>query len=314
VTRYKILVADDQELMRTILVRFIQRAGYEVIAAQNGEEAIDLYRLERPALVISDIQMPKMNGLTLLREIKRLDAGAFVILISGFGSEEVLLQALRGGAINFFKKPFKVEEVVDVLHQVLRHREIVRFPELATQTLVEDGKKFEFAPFDFNVLPIINQITLNLDRLLPEPELINVRIGIEEMINNAVEHGCLGIGFEEKNAALRSGSFNDLVKEKMELLIERPRRITVASKLTTEELVVIIGDEGDGFDWRSIPALSGENLLQFNGRGIFLTKIFFDAVDYNAQGNEVTLRKRLKKHQEERGAKETRKPGLGNQE
>jgi DNA-binding response OmpR family regulator len=293
-TRYKILVADDQELMRTILVRFIQRAGYDVITAQNGEEAIDLYRLEHPALVISDIQMPKMNGLTLLKEIKKIDLKAFVILISGFGSEEVLLQALRGGAINFFKKPFKVEEVVDVLHQVLRHREIVQFPELATPTLIEDEKEFEFAPFDANVLAVINQITLNLGCLLPEAEIINVRIGIEEMINNAIEHGCLDIDFKEKNAALRSGAFNDLIKEKMKKLLERPRRIRVTSRLTADALTVVVRDDGKGFDWRSIPALSGENLLQYNGRGIFLTKIFFDSVSYNAAGNEVTLRK-LKK-------------------
>jgi DNA-binding response OmpR family regulator len=294
-TPYKILVADDQELMRTILVRFIQRAGYDVLTAQNGEEAIDLYKLEHPALVISDIQMPKMNGLTLLREIKKIDERAFVILISGFGSEEVLLQALRGGAINFFKKPFKVEEVVDVLHQVLRHREIAQFPDLATPALAADEKRFEFAPYDVNVLPIINQIALNLGALLPETDIINVRIGIEEMINNAIEHGCLDIGFEEKSAALRSGTFNELIKEKMKKLLERPRKIYVSSRLAPEELLVVIRDEGTGFDWRSVPALSSENLLHYNGRGIFLTKIFFDSVSYNAQGNEVTLCKKKKR-------------------
>jgi DNA-binding response OmpR family regulator len=294
-TRYKILVADDQELMRTILVRFIQRAGYDVITAQNGEEAIELYKLEHPALVISDIQMPKMNGLTLLKEIKRIDDKAFVILISGFGSEEVLLQALRGGAINFFKKPFKVEEVVDVLHQVLRHRETIHFPELATATLMAEEKQFEFTPSDINILPIINQITLNIAAILPEAEIINVRIGIEEMINNAIEHGCLGIGCEEKNAALHSGTFNELINDKMKKLLARPRKIFVTSRLTADGLSIIIRDEGDGFDWRSIPALSTENLLHFNGRGIFLTKIFFDAVKYNAQGNEVTLWKKGKR-------------------
>jgi DNA-binding response OmpR family regulator len=293
-TRYKILVVDDQELMRTILVRFIQRAGYDVITAQNGEEAIELYKLEHPALVISDIQMPKMNGLTLLKEIKKIDDKAFVILISGFGSEEVLLQALRGGAINFFKKPFKVEEVVDVLHQVLRHRETIRFPELVTAALAGEEKQFEFTPYDVNILPIINQITLNLPALLPEAEIINVRIGIEEMINNAIEHGCLGIGCEEKNSALHSGTFNELINDKMKKLIERPRKIFVTSRLAEDGLSIVIRDEGDGFDWKSIPALSTENLLHFNGRGIFLTKIFFDAVNYNAQGNEVTLWKKGK--------------------
>ncbi len=293
--QHKILIADDQELVRVMLSRSIGQAGYEVITAADGEAAIDLYRWQHPSLVISDIQMPKMNGLTLLTEIKKIDERAFVILISGFGSEEILLQALRGGAINFFRKPFKVEEVIDVLHQVLRHRDKIIYPDLVAPMLTEEEKHFVITPIETSLLPIINQIALNLGSRFPDAEIINLRIGIEEMLNNAIEHGCLDIGFEEKNTALHNGTFSALVREKAKQHADKPRRAYVHSRLTEDELTVTVRDEGVGFDWRSLPSSSTESLLHFNGRGIFLTKIFFDVVEYNAAGNQVTLRKRRKR-------------------
>jgi DNA-binding response OmpR family regulator len=290
--RHTILIAEDQELMRTVLVKFIQRAGFDVITAENGEEAIELYRAEKPTLVISDIKMPKMNGLVLLKEIKKIDEKALVILITGFGSEDILLQALRGGAINFFKKPFKVEEVIDVIHHAVRHRDMFQFKELISTDLTEEEKKFVLSPSNANILPVLNQITLNVGSLFPDSEIINLKIGIEEMINNAIEHGCLGIGFEEKNKALQTGVYDELIKEKSAQLTAVPRKVFIASLLTAEGITITIGDDGDGFDWKNLPGLSKENLLQCNGRGIFLTKIFFDSVEYNAKGNCVTLRKK----------------------
>jgi DNA-binding response OmpR family regulator len=290
--RHTILVADDQELIRSMLSRSIDKAGFNVIAVADGQAAIDVYRLEHPSVVISDIQMPKMNGLTLLKEIKKIDERAFVILISGYGNEEILLQALRGGAINFFRKPFNVEEVIDVLRQSLRHRERTVYPELVVPALEEEEKRFIIIPIETNIIPVINQITLNLGARFPDAEIINLRIGIEEMINNAIEHGCLDIGFEEKNAALHNGTFGKLVRDKANRTASRPRRAYVHSRLTPEEFTVTVRDEGRGFDWRGLPSPSTKHLLQFNGRGVFLTKIFFDTVEYNATGNEVTLRKR----------------------
>ncbi len=286
-----ILVADDQELIRSILFRSISKAGYQVITAPDGEEAIEVYRRRHPALVISDIQMPRMNGLTLLKEIKKLDERALVILITGFGSEDILLQALRGGAINFFRKPFKVEEVIAVLHQLLRHRENIVYPGLIAPSLMEEEKRFIITPLETNILPVINQITLNLSARFPDAEIINLRIGIEEMINNAVEHGCLDIGYEEKNTALHRGAFAELIRDKARRAGGR-RRVFVGSRLDGDEFTVTVRDQGRGFDWRSLPTPTGQNLLHFNGRGVFLTKIFFDSVEYNEAGNEVILRKR----------------------
>jgi len=293
-TRHKILIVDDQDLVRTVLAKLIRKAGYGALTAADGEEAIELYRLQNPTLVISDIKMPRMNGLALLKEIKKIDERALVILITGFGNEEILLQALRGGAINFFKKPLNVEELIDVINHAVRHREALHTSELATESFVEEEKRFVLCPGSANLLPVINQLTLNFGVLFPDAEIINLKIGIEEMINNAIEHGCLGIGFEEKNTALRGGTYHELVRQKLDDLKDSTRRVHIDSRVGAEGVRIVIRDDGDGFSWKNLPDLSKENLLQYNGRGIFLTKIFFDRVEYNQKGNEVTLEKKKK--------------------
>ena len=95
-------------------MKFISKAGLESIEAENGKKAIELYRAVHPAVVLSDIRMPHMDGLTLLNKIKKIDKSAAVILMTGYGNEEILLKALRGGATNYFKKPFNFHEIIEV--------------------------------------------------------------------------------------------------------------------------------------------------------------------------------------------------------
>ncbi len=140
--------------------------------------------------------------------------------------------------------------------------------------------------------PVVNQITLQLPSLVLAEEILNLRIGIEEMITNAIEHGNLGISFEEKSRAIRDGELAELIRARTEEARRAGRRVFVTSRLTPAVFEVTIRDEGKGFDWRTLPAVVPENLLAFNGRGIFLTKIYFDDVEYNEAGNQVTLRKR----------------------
>ena len=101
-----VLVVDDEESLRSLLVRVLEKEGFRPFAATDGEQAIRLFREQSPEVVVSDIRMPRMDGLTMLTQIRKIDRTAPVILMTGQGNEEILLSALRGGATNFFKKPF----------------------------------------------------------------------------------------------------------------------------------------------------------------------------------------------------------------
>ena len=293
--RPRVLVVDDQKVLRSLLSRYLQREGFEPVEAGDGREALALYRTTNPAVVLSDVMMPEMDGLGMLKAIRALDPTAAVILMTGYGNEEVLLQALRGGAVNFFKKPFDFQEVLAVVRSVSRHRLSPDPAPFQSRYLVEENKVFELLTSDVQVQPVINQIALHLGSIADETQIIHIRIGIEEMINNAVEHGHLGITLEEKHEALEKGVFGELVRRRLETDGNADKKIRVTSRLTRTELVLTIRDEGPGFDWRSLPALSPEALLRYNGRGILLTRIYFDEVLYNEKGNEVTLirKKRL---------------------
>jgi CheY-like chemotaxis protein len=290
----RVLVADDQEALRALLCRMLAREGFEPIEAKDGAAAIELYKSLKPPVVVSDIMMPKMDGLTLLQEIKKIDPGAAVILMTGHGNEEILLRALQGGATNFFKKPFNVRNLIREIHKIFQYKvETVR-SYLFSPFLVEETKSFALTTGNAPYYPVVNQITLQLPCLLAEAEILNLKIGIEEMITNAIEHGNLGISFSEKSSAMEAGKLGDLLAERLARDENAAKKVFISSRLTTESFRITIRDEGEGFDWRNLPALLPENLLAYNGRGIFLTKIYYDEVAYNDRGNEVTLIKNKK--------------------
>jgi DNA-binding response OmpR family regulator len=284
----KVLIVDDQEALRSMLARLVARAGFEPVEAKDGREAIELFKKLSPVVVVSDVMMPKLDGLALLQEVKRIDRGAAVILMTGLGNEEVLLQALRGGATNFFKKPFNTGELIQEIRAVAEYRREAARAVLSTPSLEEETKRFRIPSGDERYFPLINQVALQLPMILPEEEILNLKIGIEEMIINAVEHGNLGISFAEKAAAIEAGTLRELVAERL-AGAGGAKSVTVSSRLTRDRFQITVCDEGEGFDWRALPGVEAGNLLAFSGRGIFLTKIYFDEVRYNERGNEVTL-------------------------
>ena len=208
------MVVDDEEALRSLLIRMLQKEGFDAFPASDGEEAIRLFRERSPLVVVSDIRMPRMDGLTMLTEIRKMDRSAAVILMTGQGNEEILLSALRGGATNFFKKPFSSRELIDEIRRIVGFRLEAARSSLFSPYLTAETKSFVLPPLVSSYYPVINQVTLQLPGLVPPEEILNLKIGIEEMITNAVEHGNLGISFEEKAAAVREGRLAELVAER----------------------------------------------------------------------------------------------------
>ncbi|RPJ03663.1 MAG: ATP-binding protein, partial [Spirochaetaceae bacterium] len=197
----------------------------------------------------------------------------------------------RGGAINFFRKPFKIEEVIEVVSNAVKHYTSFSYHELASPDFLHESKAFSLKVGRANLLPIVNQIVFNCGALFSEAEIINIKIGIEEMITNAIEHGSLGIGYETKRQALVDGNFYELCRKRLTDPANLSKNVSISSTLTQDKLVVEVSDSGPGFDWKNLPSVTSENIHTFNGRGILLTRIFFDQVDYNQAGNKVTLQK-----------------------
>lgn len=115
---HKILIADDAAFMRIMLKDILNRAGFiNTVEAKNGRDAINLFKVERPKLVLLDVTMPDMDGIHALAEIKNIKPDAKVIMCSSMGQEEVVSECFEVGADDFIMKPFKPERVIQAVSQ-----------------------------------------------------------------------------------------------------------------------------------------------------------------------------------------------------
>ncbi len=113
--RYKILITDDDPDLRELLTEVVKNRGYDVGVARDGAEALKKLRMEKYHIVITDLMMPGMDGLELLRNIKELDREILVIIITGYATLETAVKAIELGAYDYIAKPFRLEELMIVI-------------------------------------------------------------------------------------------------------------------------------------------------------------------------------------------------------
>jgi DNA-binding NtrC family response regulator len=115
----KILVVDDDEQLRDMLLEVLTSLDYFPIGVEDGEEALSQLKIQDFDLIISDIRMPKMNGLSLLKSIKKTDGEIPVVLITGFPSTCPVQKAMQEGADGYLAKPFRIEKIDELMRDLL---------------------------------------------------------------------------------------------------------------------------------------------------------------------------------------------------
>ena len=123
-THPTILVAEDEALLRRILTGLFEEAGYRVVAASTGREALERFAETPPDLVVTDIRMPEVDGLELLERLKAIDPDVLVIIMTAFSSVESAVAALRAGAHDYIVKPFVNDDVLQSVRNALRQKEL----------------------------------------------------------------------------------------------------------------------------------------------------------------------------------------------
>ena len=118
-TKTVVLIVDDEQGMRDMLSWRLGQLGFEVRVAADGEAAAEILRSEAVDLVITDVTMPRLNGLQLLDVIGRLRPGAAIIMMTGFGTVETAVHAMRKGASDFLLKPFDVDRLMSRVLEVI---------------------------------------------------------------------------------------------------------------------------------------------------------------------------------------------------
>ncbi|WP_047981176.1 response regulator [Ornithinibacillus contaminans] len=116
----KVLIVDDAKFMRATLVSILTKDHHEIVGeAENGQEAVTLYKQTQPDLVIMDITMPVMNGIDATKEIMEYDPNAHVVVCSAMGHQKIVVDAIEIGAKDFIVKPFDEHRVLETVGRVL---------------------------------------------------------------------------------------------------------------------------------------------------------------------------------------------------
>ena len=115
-----ILLVDDAAFMRMMLKDILVKNGYEVLGeAENGLKAVEKYKELKPDLVIMDITMPEMDGIDAVKEIKKINSNATVIMCSAMGQQAMVIEAIQSGAKDFIVKPFQADRILEAVKKVI---------------------------------------------------------------------------------------------------------------------------------------------------------------------------------------------------
>ncbi|MCM3665619.1 response regulator [Mesobacillus subterraneus] len=116
----RILVVDDAAFMRMMIKDILTKNGFEVVAeAADGQQAVERFKELQPDLVTMDITMPEMDGITSLKEIKKINPNAKVIMCSAMGQQAMVIDAIQAGAKDFIVKPFQADRVIEAISKAL---------------------------------------------------------------------------------------------------------------------------------------------------------------------------------------------------
>jgi CheY-like chemotaxis protein/anti-sigma regulatory factor (Ser/Thr protein kinase) len=288
-----ILVVDDNALDRKLIGKSVEAVGWSVEFADNGRQAFERISEKLPDLVLTDLQMPEMDGLELVRQAKARFPAMPIVLVTAYGSEDLAASALLAGASSYIPKRNLNRDLKRTLEIVLEaaqsRRERRNLFEFMTATDSHFSLGYEKA--GPRALVAYCQEALQLLSLCDAAKTRQVGTALNEALRNALDHGNL-----ELDSSLREaddGSYERLREKRQHESPYRDRRVHVEARFTRNEATYIIRDEGPGFDVSALPdPTDPENLLKPSGRGIMLMRTFMDVVSFNDRGNEVTLVKR----------------------
>jgi DNA-binding NtrC family response regulator len=150
----KILVVDDKQMMRDSVGAILQRAGFAVIAAGDGNTALGHVAKHRPAAVITDLKMPEMDGLELLSRLRAADDQLPVILMTAYGSVDSAVKAMKDGAFDFVQKPFEGDQLVMTIRRAVEHRRLQQ----ENAALRISSRAFDDSPVLVGQAPIMKQL------------------------------------------------------------------------------------------------------------------------------------------------------------
>ncbi len=290
----KVLIVEDDPPSREFLGEIVEGQGHKVCLAENGLEGLEQFKEFNPDLVFSDIQMPKLNGLELLQEIRKLDSGVIVVMNTAFGCEKYAVDALQLKANNYLKKPLRRSDLVPLLQKCARIVDKSAKPKSLPQKEPAAFFTLSLGNDLDQISEAVESLILKTGNALGEEERLDVKLGLTELLTNSVEHGNLELSSSDLAKALEHGEEGkkNLYKYRQADPALAERKVKVGFKSNAHSCEWKILDQGSGFDWEKLlHEVDHGNLLNLEGKGIFLCRFHFDDLVFSGKGNLVTATK-----------------------
>ncbi|MFO0912961.1 MAG: response regulator [Pirellulales bacterium] len=294
---YRVLVVDDSATDRTLLKGLlVKHPAFEVECVASGREALEAMGRHQPSVVVTDMQMPEMDGLELVSAVRNQFPQVPVILITGQGSEALAAKALRRGAAGYVAKSQSAQHLCETVHHVLDLLEAAvdhaRLLEASTDV------HFEFVlPNDPSLIRPLQDLAQRMTGAMgvcDSTGCLQVGVALEHAVANAMYHGNLELTADEFEQV---GRAPDQVPHWLTARRLSPpcsaRRVRVTIHVTRDEARFIVGDDGRGFDVQEVTNVGlTRSLSGGSGRGLFLMWAFMDKVTFDKTGAKVTMVKR----------------------
>ncbi len=285
-----VLVVDDQALDRKLLTAHLAPEGYAIDTAADGMEAWGKLNAdpERYDVVLLDRTMPRMDGMQLLARMKEEEHLRMVpvILQTALAHRDQILEGIRAGAYYYLTKPYDVEMLRSVVRTATSDYRGYRELQAQLKKGFDSLRLLQQATFTFQTVEQAKDLGTLLANTCPDPNA--TVIGLTELLVNAVEHGNLGITYEDKSRLVASGSWDDEIQRRLSLPENAGKRAEVAFERNEENIRFVIRDHGKGFDWQRYMQVDPQRAFDTHGRGIAMAnRLSFSHIEYRGSGNEV---------------------------
>jgi CheY-like chemotaxis protein/anti-sigma regulatory factor (Ser/Thr protein kinase) len=291
----KILVVDDSAIDRRLAGSMLETTdGTTVRYAADGREAIAVVTAEAPDLVVTDLQMPGLNGLDLVDALHALNSAIPVVLMTAHGSEDIAAAALRHGAASYVPKRELSAGLARTVARLIELSRAASPPERVMSCLETTECRLVLGNDLELVAPVVTYLRAELARLSSPNPTVSMQVGValDEAISNAIHHGNLEVSSRLREESIEK--YLGQIDERKRVPPYCDRRTRVATRIARDHAEFVVTDDGVGFDVRTLPdPRDPENLERCSGRGVMLVRMFMDEVHYNEKGNEITMVKLL---------------------
>ena len=285
-----VLVVADNADTQSMILEHAKAKGHSVISATTPALGLTTFDMIQPDIVIMDLFLPVQEGLRLVKQIRERRPTCPILLLTDTGHGESMMEGLRAVALDYVGQPIHEYVFAQVLQRVI-HRVPASVDDAPGVERLEYVLVMGSDPSFLNrtVTWLIQGTAMGL----MEARQLHLRAALQELVMNAVEHGCLELRYHDKLVAMAKDQYDELIRRRRQDARFRDRRVTIRAIYDKRQqtLTYQIADEGKGFNWKAWVKSGFEGCPpgDVSGRGIFLAQSFFPNIAYNDRGNEVTF-------------------------